>query len=95
MIDKEQLENFLKEGYKTLKGHKQFIANIDKDFFFDLVDYLLLREQKVINALEDRIKTTTNRPDYGYVGTEWEEVLVVEDWAEILSILKGETEDDR
>ena len=47
MINKEDLEKFIQEGYPKLRKYKKYINNIDKDFFFDFADYLLSENQKL------------------------------------------------
>lgn len=57
-MNKQELEDFLQE-YEKLKANAPIIANIDKDFFFELVDYLLAEREdtrKKIQELEIKFK---------------------------------------
>lgn len=58
------------EGYKQIKNNAIFIKSIDKDFFFELVDYLLSeREQDKarIKELESKLEEANKQLDLDYV----------------------------
>lgn len=58
------MNNEFVEKYEDLKRNKNLIASIDKDFFFDFVDYLMSERDELEKKIDELVEEQDEREKY-------------------------------
>lgn len=54
----------LEKNYEDLKKNKDLIGSIDKDFFFDFVDYLISEREELEKKIDELVEEQDEREEY-------------------------------